>query len=212
MSEIQEENPALSEDWFIMCYINGLREGIKYQMRPLSPATLTDAFCLARDVEPCHPPVVHQKKSSVSYNNYYQKQYTPSAAKTSTTSTVVQNTNSNKHTKNINTNIQMIRKVGECWRCGDKWVHGHKCTLVPNVHMLQQEVEENGPTDVETEQENQEGMAEQSEQAMFISSHVMGQHLTTQCPIMIISLNGKRAVALLDSGSSSSFINEQFAL
>lgn len=40
----------------------------------------------------------------------------------------------------------------------------------------------------------------------------MGQQLTVQCPTVIISLNGKRAVALLDSGSSSSFINEQFAL
>lgn len=55
-------------------------------------------------------------------------------------------------------------------------------------------------------------MAEQSEQAMFILSHAMGQHLTTLCPILFISLNGKRVVALLDSGSSSSFINEQFAL
>ena len=47
MADVQEENPELGELWFVRCYVNGLRDGIKYQLRPLRPATLTDAFYLA---------------------------------------------------------------------------------------------------------------------------------------------------------------------
>lgn len=44
MADVQEENPELGESWFVRCYVNGLREGIKYQIRPLRPQTLTDAY------------------------------------------------------------------------------------------------------------------------------------------------------------------------
>lgn len=54
--------------------------------------------------------------------------------------------------------------------------------------------------------------AEQKEQAMFISSHAMGQQLTVQSPAVVVYVNGKGAVALLDSGNSTSFISEQFAI
>ena len=46
----------------------------------------------------------------------------------------------------------------ECWRCGDKWMHGHKCKLVTNVHMLQQELtEEIAMQSEEREQEEKTG-------------------------------------------------------
>ena len=40
---------------------------------------------------------------------------------------------------------------------------------------------------------------------MFITAHAMGQQLAVPIPTVIIHINGKRAVTLLDSGSSSSF-------
>lgn len=62
MADVQYENPTLSETWFVRCYVNGLRDGIKYQLRPLRPASVTEAYWMARDVEPSHPP---KKTSSV---------------------------------------------------------------------------------------------------------------------------------------------------
>jgi hypothetical protein len=56
MATVTEENPDLSEGWFVRCFVNGLRDGIKYQLRPLRPASLTEAFWLARDMENSHPP------------------------------------------------------------------------------------------------------------------------------------------------------------
>ena len=51
MATISEENPELSEGWFVRYFVNGLRDGIKYQLRPLRPSTLTEAFWLATDME-----------------------------------------------------------------------------------------------------------------------------------------------------------------
>ena len=74
MADVQEENPELGELWFVRCYVNGLREGIKFQIRPLRPQTLTDAYCLARDIEPCHPHIAAApKKTGTTFNNFYQK-------------------------------------------------------------------------------------------------------------------------------------------
>ncbi|XP_073355335.1 uncharacterized protein [Aegilops tauschii subsp. strangulata] len=214
MAELQEENPTLSEPWFIKCYVNGRRDGIKYQLRLLRPTSLTDAYCLAKEIEPCHPPPVTQvKKSTVPYNNYWQKTVTPAAGKQVINTVAVPTTTATKNTEHINSQIQKSRKAGECWRCGDKWFHAHKCTLVPNVHMLQQEMEESGPEETDPDQQEvvEEG-TEQQEQAMFVCAHAMGQQLAVHSPTVIVHVNGKRAVALLDTGSSISFISEQFAI
>jgi hypothetical protein len=56
MATVTEENPELSEGWFVRCFVNGLRDGIKFQLRPLRPNTLTETFWLAKDMEQNHPP------------------------------------------------------------------------------------------------------------------------------------------------------------
>ena len=74
MAEVMEENPELGETWFVRCYVNDLREGIKFQLRQLRPQSLIDAFCLAKEIEPNYPPsTATTKKSSSSYVNFYQK-------------------------------------------------------------------------------------------------------------------------------------------
>jgi hypothetical protein len=56
MANISEENPELTEGWFVCYFVNGLRDGIKYQLRPLRPPSLTEAFWLAKDMEHNNPP------------------------------------------------------------------------------------------------------------------------------------------------------------
>lgn len=214
MAEVQEENPELGEMWFVRCYVNGLRDGIKFQIRPLRPQSLTDAYCLAKDVEPNHPPISSAfKKQDFSYVNYYQKSSVGLQNKSSNTSAPVQQPIPSKNTDTPSSNFQKLRKVGECWRCGDKWVHGHKCKLIPNVHLLQQEA----PEEMNLESEDnllqeQDDKTEEQEQVMFISAFATGQQIAVKTPTVVIHINGKRAVALLDSGSSCSFINQEFAV
>jgi hypothetical protein len=53
MADVQEENPHIAETWFVHCYVNGFKETIKSQLRPLKPTSLTDAYWQARDIELC---------------------------------------------------------------------------------------------------------------------------------------------------------------
>lgn len=64
----------------------------------------------------------------------------------------------------------------------------------------------------DTPLQEQEEIQDAGDQTMFITAHAMGQQLAVPTPIVIIHINGKRAIALLDSRSSSSFINQEFAV
>lgn len=207
MAEVQEDNPNISESWFVRCYVNGLREGIKYQVRPLRPASLTDAYWLAIDIEPCHPPKKNYNTYHIPYAKYQQTQFNRTdhvqlpgtSVKTTETTTVPQ---------------QKIRKVGECWRCGDKWMHGHKCKLIPNVHLMQEELqnsEDHLQSGSETNEE-EENPTQTEEKVMHISAQAIGELPLTALPTVIICIGGKRTVALLDSGSNSTYIDQTFAI
>lgn len=78
MAEVQAHNPIMDENWFVRCYVNGLRSQIKFQVRALRPTNLTEAYWLAVDLEKG----AAKKKSYTSYygtNKYstgYQKTHT----------------------------------------------------------------------------------------------------------------------------------------
>jgi hypothetical protein len=55
MADVQDENSHISEAWFVRCYVNGLWSSIKYQLRPLCPTSLTEAYWLAVDMEQAIP-------------------------------------------------------------------------------------------------------------------------------------------------------------
>jgi hypothetical protein len=44
MADVQEENPAIPESWFVKCYVNGLKDSLKAQLWPFKPISLTDAY------------------------------------------------------------------------------------------------------------------------------------------------------------------------
>ena len=51
MVDVQEDSSLIFEEWFVKCYVNGLRSNIKFQLRSLRPTSLTEAYWLAVDME-----------------------------------------------------------------------------------------------------------------------------------------------------------------
>ena len=51
---------------------------------------------------------------------------------------------------------QRARKAGECWRCGEKWVPGHKCKLIPTINVMQETDTPNDATEEIAVQEEEE--------------------------------------------------------
>ena len=56
MTMLKQDTPELTEEWFVKCFVNGLRHDIKHQLRPLHPESLTDAYWQAKDMERSAPP------------------------------------------------------------------------------------------------------------------------------------------------------------
>jgi hypothetical protein len=51
---------------------------------------------------------------------------------------------------------QRARKAGECWGCGEKWVPGHKCKLIPTINVMQETYTPNDATEEIAVQEEEE--------------------------------------------------------
>jgi hypothetical protein len=107
---------------------------------------------------------------------------------------------------------QRAREPGKCWRCGDNWFHGHKCKQAPAINLLVGEEVEEPPPEQEILDENgpsDQGAAE--EQCMKISLQAMQADSVNTLSISV-NIGGKIAIALVDSGSNSTFMSLQFVL
>jgi hypothetical protein len=212
MATISEENPELSEGWFVRCFVNGLRDGIKYQLRPLRPQSLTEAFWLAKDMESNNQPKRAFQNPYVPPFQRFQHLPAPPPVKPLPAPPVPHKL---EYPQPTNITQQRIRKPGDCWRCGDKWFHGHKCAKIPALHLLQEGTsaqQEEEEVTAEQQQAMEEAMQHQDTQLMSITGQALDATLPTNTPCVLISIGGKRTVALLDSGSTSTFMDQSFAI
>lgn len=195
MAKVQAENPIMDENWFIRCFVNGLRSQIKFQVRPLRPTSLTDAYWLAIDLEKgaSEKKTYHTSFSTSKSFTGYQKTYTPVPDKATDPKPIVVN--------------QRAREPSKCWRCGDVWFHGHKCKLAPVLNVLTGE----DPTEQPKEQEELEEQQQTEEHCMTISAQAMQSDNVNTISILV-QIGGKQGIALVDSGSNSTFISLKFAL
>lgn len=138
MADVQEENPDL---WFIPCYVNGFKDSIKAQLRPLRPTALTDAYWQAKEME-------EGKPIRKSYLPLFQKFSNTNSYKPPQTGAPTVNKTSEQPN-----NGPKQRKQGVCWRCGDSWIPGHRCKTIPILNSIADNVGEDEqpppPTDTE---------------------------------------------------------------
>jgi hypothetical protein len=55
MGKIRLRNPSLTKDYFVGCFVSGLKEHIKVPLRSHAPANLVQAYALARNYEHSNP-------------------------------------------------------------------------------------------------------------------------------------------------------------
>jgi hypothetical protein len=115
------------------------------------------------------------------------------------------------------------KEKGKCWYCPENWTYGHKCTEVKNLlHAIQlqghsdndeEEHQEQIPESVTTPQpEQKEIPVLQKEKLMSISVAALGGNSSDEIISLLIIIGGIQVVALIDSGSSSTFIDYEFAI
>jgi hypothetical protein len=75
MGKIRMRNPTLTEDYFVGCFVSGLKEHIKVPLRSHAPPTFVQAYALARNFE-------HSTQRRTSTNSYKWNTRSSSLAKT----------------------------------------------------------------------------------------------------------------------------------
>ncbi|CAN6225874.1 unnamed protein product [Urochloa humidicola] len=104
------------------------------------------------------------------------------------------------------------RAKGLCFKCGTKWGPNHKCPDSVPLHMVEelwQMLEEEPKFSIPSS--NSQGDSDSGEDLMSISVHACNGTTANKTIRLQASIGQHKALILVDSGSSHSFISEQFA-
>jgi hypothetical protein len=166
MEDILEENPDLQEEWFIKCYVNGMKDSIKSQLRPLRPTSLTSAYWQAKEMEQSQQAAMLAKRS-----------YVPQFQKFSSLNTYKQQAPTTGGSKPPVPQPQphKPRVKGECWRCDDpNWQPSHKCRQIPVLNYISQMLEQDQPEN-DREETTEATTDDPPTQLMNISLQALGK-------------------------------------
>lgn len=192
MTLMKRDHNYLPESFFLLRFLSGLKESIKHGTKCHKPATLREAYWFARQQEKSY--LSNKKKNTTTMTIRpvpNQAHNRPMAAK-------------DNRVRNLTDKAQ---EKGKCWYCPENWTVGHRCNGVKNlVHAI--ELQGHSDEDQEQEQLNEPDQ----EQLMSISAHaVQGVSVNDTISLSVI-IGGVQAIALVDSGSSNTFLDKQFVL
>jgi hypothetical protein len=124
MSKLKVQSLALPDEYFVSCFISGWKDHIKIPLTCHNPATLVQAYALARNYE------AYQQRKSQSdtprsgYRYPYQPRQSAMAGKKEDIET--KQTPTTKWEK------------GKCFKCQEPWVPGHNkvCKFKTQMHLI----------------------------------------------------------------------------
>ncbi|XP_062201598.1 uncharacterized protein LOC133904119 [Phragmites australis] len=214
MASMQRQHPALQEEYYVRCFVKGLKEQIKHYLKPHKPYTLDEAYWIAKDLEKA---VLSRK----------QVAYVSSAHKSSFIPNNVSQKPTQQSTQNPKVDLQLKpdklapisvkpKEPSTCWKCAAPWTprHKQKCKFYqPSAHAISLEPEEILCQDEEMDPQREETeCALQTEPVLMHISQQALQGTTNNATFCLpVILGGKRGMALVDSGSTHSFMDVTFA-
>jgi hypothetical protein len=199
MAVIREEHPYLQEHYYIVSFVNGLRPAIKCNLRPQRPTSLSDAYWMARDYE---NGLASMARHPHTFAQQGYRQGVPQKLMTGPP---------NEKAVYV---PPPARKPGVCWRCNAPWQPGHKCQQAPAIHALTSDNPEPAIKQEPEEIANEDSQSDNPEdnQLMHISSNAVSGIKSTDTITVTVCIGGKLGLALVDTGSTSTFIDVKFAL
>uniref|UniRef100_A0A2N9H8H7 RNA-directed DNA polymerase n=1 Tax=Fagus sylvatica TaxID=28930 RepID=A0A2N9H8H7_FAGSY len=195
-----ERLAARVQDWpekaLLGCYIGGLKEDIRAEVKLFRPTTLLHATGLARLQEdrlyrlrrpPTKPPLLALPPTRPSPN---------------TINRVPTGTNFKKLSWG---EMQARREKGLCYNCDEKFAPGHRCKT-QQIYMLEVVGEHESESDETAEEEANETTLQPE-----ISLHALTGADTPDTMRVSGWVHGKKLHILIDSGSTHNFINSKIA-
>lgn len=113
-----------------------------------------------------------------------------------------------------NNKIKALREYrrarGLCFKCGEKWGHDHTCPASVQLHVVEELLELFG-IDHAIDPQVPPTLNFQEETAMAISRHALTGGTPSKAIKLHAWLQGHEVLLLVESGSSTSFVDEHFA-
>jgi hypothetical protein len=202
MSLMKKDHPYLTENFFLLRFLSGLKDTIKHDTKCHKPSTLRTAYWFAR-----------QQEQSYLSNN--KKQNTTPRTTQTTTVNRAQPARDNR----ARTLPNKPRESGKCLHCPENWTYGHKCDIVKTVlHAIQLQGHSDEEEEIHAEIPVADVVPEQQEvpqpagHLMSISAEALQGIAGDDTISLLLMIQGKPAIALVDSGSSCIFLDRTFAI
>ena len=106
------------------------------------------------------------------------------------------------------------RAKGLCYVCGEKWGREHQCKTSIQLHVVQEMIDCMYPSDSESEIDSAESSVNQAPKSQATLLSVAALHPDQPAPRSMkisVTIQGQKLQFLIDSGSSTCFLDEQCA-
>jgi hypothetical protein len=207
---VKRDHPYLQELFLMSCFIGGLRADIEHDVSGQRPTGILQAYWYAKVYE----------NAAAAKKHYYQSFQSKPRGQTN-----FRFPPKPLHLPNVDKpahNNQPARPTRECWYCKEPWNREHRCRQGRTLHIMQ-ELEEDTYSNTEEEQAQTPEPAyhtapttpdntPQKPELMHLSAHATEGTAGIATFSLLLTIGGQRAVTLVDSGSSHTFMDNKFAL
>jgi hypothetical protein len=197
-------NPSLIESYYVSSYISGLKEDIKLMLKIMKPSNVLMAFEQARWQEESNNALTKRTRSMQHSSTIFNNERV-----TSNASSTFFNPNRIEGEKVHSVSLFKQRKrLRQCFKCGDKYTPGHKCST-KGLHMIEgvEEEEDEGIKELEGTVQNE--CKEMSPIDEFgLSLNALAENDTYNTIRIKGNYRGRDLIILIDSGSTHNFIDE----
>lgn len=205
--------------YFLTRFIEGLRPDIRSVVMVQRPADLDTACSLAllqeevADSEYSPPRQIEHKYIRVPVKGMHMQSYTPSIK---SVSKAEDNRGQDIGRANNDDKITALRNYrrakGLCFKCGERWGPEHRCPTTVQMHIVE-ELLALFSSDEIVGSENSDSPADVEEVVCSISVQAFAGIASGSSRVIQLhaQLQGHEILILVDSGSSTSFINKQLA-
>lgn len=215
LREVRKDNPELPENYFIRSFVAGLKDYVQNLTQVQRPDSVHEAYWLARRYEQSYP----FKKSTSGYSTMPQRGYSGGTNRYNSgiinKSTSYKPVKASVTTEALTENNNSTQKNDKCFRCNEKWFHGHKfhCKMNKQIKAMitwesdeeEVDLEETGIIEPEAEQEeiNNNPIPDTAQLSLHA---VQGTSSKVGTFVLHVHIGKTKAVALVDTGSTPSLI------
>ncbi|XP_015688048.1 uncharacterized protein LOC107303452 [Oryza brachyantha] len=202
MDLVRRDHPYLQEPFLTSCFIGGLRGDIKHDVSGHRPQGLLESYWYAKNYEKAA--LARRKFSAGSYNRSRPPEK-PNTFKVA-----------------ARTEPTRDKEGKKCWYCKEPWDPKHQCKIKKVVYALLMEPTEDEEVEASEEDEKEadyksahgspaKDQNQEKEELMLISHTAIYGTSRPDTFAVLINIQGKRAVGLVDSGSTGTFMDHDFA-